>query len=85
VPKLRRKIKGTIRVTYKASNLTEVDQKSQWFFKPFLGVKLTLKFCDDTLNSESQDMVLPCIEAKRIEESMFSCPWLLQQMAAIAS
>jgi len=51
------------------------------FFKPFLG----LKFWNDTLNSESQDMVLPCIEVKRIEENMFSCTWLLQHMAAIVS
>jgi len=43
----------------------------------------TLKFCNDTLNSESQDMVFPCIEVKRMEESMFSCTWLLQQMAEI--
>jgi len=43
----------------------------------------TLKFCNDTLNSERQDMVLPCIEVKRIEERMFSCTWLLQQMDAI--
>jgi len=45
-------------------------------FKPFLGVKMTL-------NDESQDIVLPCIEVKRYEESMFSCTWLLQQTAAI--
>jgi len=30
-------------------------------------------------------MVLSCIEVKRIEESMFSCTWLLQHMAAIVS
>jgi len=35
----------------------------------------TLKFCNDTPNSE-----LPCIEVKRFEESLFSCTWLLQQM-----
>jgi len=28
-------------------------------------------------------MILPCIEAKRSEESIFSCTWLLQQTAAI--
>jgi len=28
----------------------------------------TLKFCNDTLNSESRDIVLPCIEVKRFEE-----------------
>jgi len=28
------------------------------------------------------DLVLTCIEVKRIEESMFSCTWLLQQTAA---
>jgi len=28
-------------------------------------------------------MVLPCIEAKRFEESMFSCTCLLQQTAAM--
>jgi len=28
-------------------------------------------------------MVLPCIEVKRFEESMFSCPWPLQQTAAM--
>jgi len=28
-------------------------------------------------------MVLPCIEVKRFEESMFSCTWLLQQTAAM--
>jgi len=38
---------------------------------------------NDTLNSESQNMVLPCIEAKRFEESSFSCTWLLQQTAAM--
>jgi len=30
-------------------------------------------------------MMVPCIEAKLIEESMFSRTWLLQQMAAIVS
>ena len=34
-------------------------------FKPFL------KFCSDTLNSESQGMGLPCIEVKRFDERMF--------------
>jgi len=43
----------------------------------------TLKFCNDTLNSESVDMVLLCIEVKRFEISMFSCTWLFQQTAAI--
>jgi len=28
-------------------------------------------------------MVLPCIEVKRFEKSMFSCTWLLQQTAAM--
>jgi len=28
-------------------------------------------------------MVLPCIEVKRFEISMFSCTWLLQQMVAV--
>jgi len=28
-------------------------------------------------------MVLPCIEGKRFEESIFSCTWLLQQTAAV--
>jgi len=28
-------------------------------------------------------MVLPCLELKRFEESMFSCTWLLQQTAAM--
>jgi len=27
-------------------------------------------------------MVLTCIEAKRVQESMFYCTWLLQQTAA---
>jgi len=31
-----------------------------------------LKFCNDTLNSESQEgMVLPCIEVKRFEKTCF--------------
>jgi len=38
----------------------------------------TLKFFNYTLNFGSKDMVLPCIEVKRFEESMFSCTWLLQ-------
>ena len=42
----------------------------------------TLNLGNDTLNSESQDVVLPCVEVKRFEESMFSCTWLLQQTAA---
>jgi len=37
----------------------------------------------DTLNSEGQDMILPCPEVKRFEENMFSCTWLLQQTAAM--
>jgi len=58
----------------------------QCFCKPFLGVTCqndTLKFWDDTLSSESLDMVLLCIEAKQFEESMFSCTWPLQQTAAM--
>jgi len=43
----------------------------------------TLKVCNDTLNSESLNMVLPCIVEKRFEISMFSCTWLLQQTAAM--
>jgi len=42
----------------------------------------TLKFCNDTLNSESLDMVLLRIQVKQFEESMFSCTWLLQQTVA---
>jgi len=38
---------------------------------------------NDTPKSESLDMVLPCIEAKRFEESMLSCSWLLQLTAAM--
>ena len=30
-------------------------------------------------------MVLPCIEARRFEDSMLSCRWLFQQMAAMIS
>jgi len=40
-------------------------------------------FWNDTLNFENQEVVLPCIEVKRFEESMFSCTWLLQQTAAM--
>jgi len=43
----------------------------------------TLTFCNDTLNSDSQDMVFACIEAKRFEESMISCTWLLQQTSTM--
>ena len=58
----------------------------QCFFKPFFGFQNeTLKFCNDTLNSESQDLILPCIEVKRNKVSMFSCTWLLQQMAEIVT
>jgi len=57
-------------------------QRGQWLSQSFLSIfgcqNDTLKFCNDTINSESQDMVLPCIEVKRIEESMSSCTRLLQ-------
>ena len=57
-------------------------QRGQWLSQSFLSIfgcqNGTLKFCNDTINSESQDMVLPCIEVKRIEESMSSCTRLLQ-------
>jgi len=48
-----------------------------FLFKPFLGVILgcqndTLKFCNDTLNPESRNMDLLCIEVKGFEISMFS-------------
>jgi len=57
--------------------------RSPVFFKPFLGVKMTPKFCDGTLNSESRDVILPCIEVKRFEENMLFCTQLLQQTAAM--
>jgi len=49
-----------------------------FFYAVFECQNDTLISCNDTLNSESQDMVLPCIEVKRFEDSMFSCTWLLQ-------
>ena len=54
------------------------------FFKAFFGCQNdTLKFCNDTLNSESLDTILPCIEVKRFEINMFSCTWRLQQTAGM--
>jgi len=54
------------------------------FFQAVFGYQNdTLNFCSVTLNSEIVDMVLPCIEAKRFEISMFSWTWLLQQTAAM--
>jgi len=62
----------------------DVQQLSPVFFQAVFGCQnVTLKFFSDTLNSESQDMVLPCIEVKRFEESMFSCKRLLQLTAAM--
>jgi len=61
----------------------EKDCTQQCFLSRFWVSKWHLKFCNDTLNSESRDMVLPCIEVKRFEEeSVFSYTWLLQQTAA---
>ena len=55
------------------------------FFSAVLGCQNdTLKFCNDTLNSEGQDMILPRHEVKRFEENMFSCNWLLQQTATMS-
>ena len=63
--------------------LVDNEGCSSVFQVVFRGQNYILNFFNDTLHSESQDMVLPFIEVKRIEESMFSCTWLLQQMAAI--
>jgi len=42
----------------------------QCFYTVFGCQNDTLKFCNDTLNSEGQDVVLPCLEVKRFEENM---------------
>jgi len=57
--------------------------KAVFFYAVFGCQNDTLKFCNDTLNSEGQDVVLPCLEVKRFEEKMVFCTWLLQQTAAM--
>jgi len=64
------------------SNL-RFDLKTSVFLSRFGCQNDTLKFCNDTLNSQGQDMVLPCIEVKIFEESIFSCTWPLQQTAGM--
>jgi len=54
------------------------------YFKADFGCQnVTLEYSNDTPNSEILDIVLPCIEVKRLEVSMITCTWLLQQTAAI--
>ena len=49
---------------------------SQCFFQAVFGCQNdTLKFWNDTLNSENQNMDLLCIEVKRFEINTFSCTW----------
>ena len=55
------------------------------YFKADFGCQNdTLKYCNDTPDSEISDIVLLCIVEKRLEVSMFTCTWLLQQTAAIS-
>jgi len=58
---LRMEPQGSTRET---SGLCELFVYSV-FFKAVFGCQNdTLKFCNDTLNSDSPDIVLPCIEIK---------------------
>jgi len=55
------------------------------FFKAVFGCQNdTLKYCNDATNSEILDIVLPCIKVQRLEVSMITCTWLLQQTVAIS-